>query len=142
MLHGRGRLEPLEHLRQLPLEQLEVSNLLLDSVQLLRHEGVQSGTHGQTLPAVKLSRQHFELGEGEPECTRAANEQEPMDIVSGVLPVPSGTPAWRRQHADLLVVANGFCRYAGSVGELANRQRPFHSCSSLCDLCEKRYTFH
>jgi hypothetical protein len=124
----------VEHLRQLSLEQLEFGDLLPDGVQLLRHEGVQSGTHGQTLAAVKLSRQHFELGEGEPECTRAAHEQEPMDIVSGVLPVPSGTPAWRRQHADLLVVANGFCRYACSVGELADSQWSLHSRPSFRGL--------
>jgi len=63
---GRGRLEPLEHLHQLPLEQLEFGDLLLDGAQLLRHEGVQSGTHGETLPTVKLSRQRFEIGEREP----------------------------------------------------------------------------
>jgi hypothetical protein len=27
---GRGRLEPVEYLRQLPFEQMEFSNLLLD----------------------------------------------------------------------------------------------------------------
>ena len=63
---GHGRLEPLEHLRQLPLEYLGFGNLLLDGAQLLRHKRVQSGTHGQTLPTVKLCSQHFELGEGEP----------------------------------------------------------------------------
>jgi hypothetical protein len=62
---GRGRLEPVEHLRQLPLEQLEFDDLLLDGAQLLRHECMQSGTHGQTLSAVKLRCQHFELGERE-----------------------------------------------------------------------------
>jgi len=56
----------LEHLRQLPLEYVELGNVLLDGAQLLRHEGVQAGAHGQTLPAVELSRQHFEMGEGEP----------------------------------------------------------------------------
>jgi len=66
MRHGRGCLEPLEHLRKLSLEQLEFGDLLLDGAQLLRHEGVQSGAHGQTLPAVKLSRQRSEIGEGEP----------------------------------------------------------------------------
>jgi hypothetical protein len=30
VLHGRGRLEPLQHLRQLPLEQLKFGNLPLD----------------------------------------------------------------------------------------------------------------
>jgi hypothetical protein len=40
MRRWRARLEPLEHLRQLPLEELEFGNLLLDSAQLLRHEGV------------------------------------------------------------------------------------------------------
>ena len=66
VMHGRDRLEPLEHLRQLPLEQLGFDDLLLDGAQLLRHECVQSGTHGQTLPVVKLRRQRFEAGEGEP----------------------------------------------------------------------------
>jgi len=56
----------LEHLRQLPFEQLAFGNLLLDGMQLLRHEGMQAGTHRQTLPAVKLCRQCFEIGEGEP----------------------------------------------------------------------------
>jgi hypothetical protein len=63
---GRGRLKPLEHLHQLPFEQLKFGNLLLDGAQLLGHKRVQSGTHGQTLPAVEFSRQHFEIGEGEP----------------------------------------------------------------------------
>jgi len=56
----------LEHLRQLPLKQLKFRDLLLDGAQLLCHERVQAGTHGQTLPAVELSRQRFEIGEGEP----------------------------------------------------------------------------
>jgi hypothetical protein len=56
----------LEHLRQLPFEQLEFGNLPLHSAQLLRHECVQSGTHGQTLPTVEFSRQRFEIGKGEP----------------------------------------------------------------------------
>jgi len=55
----------LEHLRQLPFEQLEFGNLLLDGAQLLRHEGVQSRTHRQTLPTVQLRRQRFEIAEGE-----------------------------------------------------------------------------
>ena len=63
---GYGRLEPLEHLRQLPFEQLKFSDLLLDSVQLLRHERLQAGAHRQALPAVKLRCQGFEIGEGEP----------------------------------------------------------------------------
>ena len=63
---GRGRLEPVEHLRQLPLQQLEFGDLLLDGAQLLRHERVQAGTHGQTFPAVEFCRQRFERGEGEP----------------------------------------------------------------------------
>jgi len=62
----RGRLEPLEHLRQLLLKHLGFGNLLLDSTQLLRHERVQAGTHRQTLPAVEFCRQGFEIGEGEP----------------------------------------------------------------------------
>jgi len=66
MMRGYGRLEPLEHLRQLPLEQLKFRDLLLDSAQLLRHERMEAGTHGQTFPAVEFSRQHFEMGEGEP----------------------------------------------------------------------------
>jgi hypothetical protein len=122
----RGRLEPMEHLQQLPLEYVEFGNLLLHAVQLLRHQCLQAGTHSQTLPAVELGRQHFELGEGEPQGTRAANEQEPMHIASGVLPVPGGTPAWHRQHTDLLVIANGFGWDAGSACELAHRQRSFH----------------
>jgi hypothetical protein len=66
VLRRRGRLEPVEHLRQLPLEQLKFGDLPPDSTQLLGHEGVQPGPHGQTLPAVKLSRQRFESGKGEP----------------------------------------------------------------------------
>ena len=62
----RNRLEPLEDLRQLPLEELAFGDLLLDGVQLLRHEFVQAGTHRQTRPAVKFRRQGFEIGEGEP----------------------------------------------------------------------------
>jgi hypothetical protein len=62
---GYSRLEPLEHLRQLPFEQLKFSDLPLNSVQLLRHELLQAGTHRQTLPAVKLRRQGFEIGERE-----------------------------------------------------------------------------
>jgi hypothetical protein len=56
----------LEHLRQLPLEQLKFGDLLLDGAQLLGHEGVQSGPHRQALPVVQLRRQRFERGEGEP----------------------------------------------------------------------------
>ena len=63
---GLGCLKPLEHLRQLPFEQLAFGNLPLHGAQLLRHECAQSGTHGQTLPTVKLSRQLFEIGEREP----------------------------------------------------------------------------
>jgi hypothetical protein len=66
MRRGGGRLEPVKHLRQLPLEDLEFSDLLLDGAQLLRHERMEAGTHRQTRPAVELRRQHFELGEGEP----------------------------------------------------------------------------
>jgi hypothetical protein len=40
MIRGCGRLEPLEHLCQLPLEELAFGNLLLDGAQLFRHEGV------------------------------------------------------------------------------------------------------
>jgi hypothetical protein len=65
MMRGCGRLEPLEHLRQLPLKHLELGNLLLDGMQLLRYERVQAGTHRQTFPTVKLCRQGFEIGEGE-----------------------------------------------------------------------------
>ena len=117
---GRHCLESVEHLRQLPFEQLEFGNLLLDGAQLLRHEGVQAGPHRQTLPTLKLCRQRFERGEREPEGPRAANEQEPMDIVAGVVPVSRATPPWYRQHADLLVVTNGFCRDAGGACELPN----------------------
>jgi hypothetical protein len=56
MLHKCGRLQPLEHLRQLPLEQLEFGDMPLDSAQLLLYECVQAGTQGQTFPTVKLSR--------------------------------------------------------------------------------------
>jgi hypothetical protein len=62
----RGRLEALEHLRQLTFEQLEFGDLLLDGAQLLRHEGLQAGTHRQTLPTVELCRQRFQRCEGEP----------------------------------------------------------------------------
>ena len=140
VLCRRSRLEPVEHLRQLSFEQLAFGDLLPDSMQLLRHERMQPGTHGETLPPFKLCRQRFERGEGESEGTRAANEQEPMDIVSGVLPVPCGAPVWHRQHAYLFVVANGFCRYTRSARELAHRQRSFHGRSSLCDVSAKKGT--
>jgi hypothetical protein len=130
----------VEHLRQLPFEQVEFDDLLPDGAQLPRHEGVQSRTHSQTLPTVKLCRQRFERGKGEPECPRAANEQEPMNIVAGVVPVSSATPPWYRQHADLLVIANGFCWDAGGMRELANRQRSFHSRFSLYDMSGKKGT--
>src|SRR5437870_12797984 len=63
-----------------------------------------------------------------------------MDIMAGVVPVPCTTPPGHRQHADLLIVANGFCRDAGSARELANRQRSFHGRSSLCDVSGKKGT--
>jgi hypothetical protein len=63
-----------------------------------------------------------------------------MDIVSGVLPIPGGTPAWRWQHANLLVVANGFCRHTSSASELANRQWSFHGYFSLCDVSGRKGT--
>src|SRR5438105_15944643 len=63
-----------------------------------------------------------------------------MDIVSGVVPVPCSTPAWYRQHAHLLVVANGFCRDAGGVRELADSQGSFHNRSSLCEVSGKKGT--
>jgi hypothetical protein len=50
----------------LPFEQLEFGDLPLHGAQLLRHEGMQPGAYGQTLPAVELSRQHFEMGQGKP----------------------------------------------------------------------------
>jgi hypothetical protein len=59
-------LEPLKHLRQLPLKKLKFGNLLLDGAQLLRHEIVQAGAHRQTLSAVEFCRQGFEIGEGKP----------------------------------------------------------------------------
>jgi hypothetical protein len=59
-------LKPLEHLRELALELLEFDDLLLHGAQLLGHEDLQSGTHGCTLLAIKLSRQHFDMGEGKP----------------------------------------------------------------------------
>jgi len=49
----------LEHLRQLPLKHVEFGNLLLDGAQLLRHEGLQAGTHRQTCSAVQFHRQGF-----------------------------------------------------------------------------------
>jgi len=54
VMPGRNCLEPVKHLRQLPFEQLVFGDLLPDGVQLLRHEGVQAGTHGRTRPTVKL----------------------------------------------------------------------------------------
>src|SRR5712692_10491629 len=63
-----------------------------------------------------------------------------MDIVSRVLPIPCSTPAWYRQHANLLVIANGFCWYSGSASELANRQWSFHGRSSLCDFSAQKGT--
>jgi hypothetical protein len=50
----------------LPLKHVEFSDLLLHSAQLLRYERLQARTHGQTLLTVKLRRQGFEIGEGEP----------------------------------------------------------------------------
>ena len=135
-----GRLEPLEHLRQLSFEQLEFGDLLPDSLQLLRHEGMQPGTHGQTFPIVQLCRQRFERGKRKPERPYAANEQEPMDIVAEVLPVSRATPPWYGQHPDLLVIANGFCWDAGGMRELPDNQRSFHSRSSLCDVSGKKGT--
>jgi hypothetical protein len=64
----------LEYLRQLPLKHLKFGNLLLDSAQLLCHQLVQAGTHRQTLPAVEFCRQCFEIGKGEPQGARPANE--------------------------------------------------------------------
>jgi hypothetical protein len=66
MLHGCGCLEAVEHLRELPLKQLEFGDVLLDGAQLLRHERMQSGTHRQTLPAIEFRRQGFEIGKREP----------------------------------------------------------------------------
>jgi hypothetical protein len=63
-----------------------------------------------------------------------------MDIVAGVLPIPGTTPPWHRQHADLLIVANGFCWYARSAGELANSQWSFHGPSSLYDVSGEKGT--
>jgi hypothetical protein len=37
-MRRRSRLQSLEHLRQLPLQQLEFGNLPLDGAQLLRHK--------------------------------------------------------------------------------------------------------
>jgi hypothetical protein len=63
---GHVRLELLQHLRQLPLKHVEFGDLLLDGVQLLRHEGVQAGTHRETLPTVELRGQRFEIGKRKP----------------------------------------------------------------------------
>src|SRR5262245_50839511 len=54
-----------------------------------------------------------------------------MDIVSGVVPVPCGTPVGYRQHADLLVIANSLSRYSCSASELTNRQWSLHGRSPL-----------
>jgi hypothetical protein len=56
----------LEHLRQLLFKYVEFANLLLDRAQLLGHKLIQTGTHRETLPTVKLCRQGFEIGEREP----------------------------------------------------------------------------
>jgi hypothetical protein len=117
----RTRLQPVQHLRQLPFQQLEFSDLLPHRVQLLLYEGVQAGPHGQTFPTAQLCRQRLQLAEGEAECPRPAYEQESVDIVAGVVSVPGVTPAWHRQHTDLLVIANGFCRDASRACELAHR---------------------
>jgi len=56
----------LEYLRQLVLEHLKFDDLLPHSAQLFGHEDLQSGTHGRTLLAIKLRRQHFDMGERKP----------------------------------------------------------------------------
>ena len=43
-----------------------VPSLTGQTTEIYVRERVQAGTHGQTLPAVELSRQRFEIGEGEP----------------------------------------------------------------------------
>jgi hypothetical protein len=63
-----------------------------------------------------------------------------MDIVSGVVPISCATPPGHWQHANLLIVANRFCRDASSACKLPNRQRSFHSRSSLCDMSGKKGT--
>ena len=65
-----------------------------------------------------------------------------MDIALGILSMPGRTPAWRRQDADLLVVANGFGWHASGLGELADGQQSLHGRSSLSSLWMERYTFH
>ena len=66
--------------------------------------------------------------------------REPVDIVAGVVAVSCAASPWNRQDTHLLVVANGFCRDAGSACKLTNRQRSFHSLSSLCDVSGKKGT--
>src|SRR5262249_46704738 len=70
------------------------------------------------------------------------NEQEPMYIALGILPIPCGTPARHWQHAYLLVIANGFRWHASGMGELADRQQVSHGPSSFLFLRLQRYTFH
>jgi hypothetical protein len=65
-----------------------------------------------------------------------------MDIALGILSIPGCTPAWHRQNADLLIVANGFGWHARSAGELADGQQSRHGRSSLSRLWMERYTFH
>src|SRR5438094_10242692 len=63
-----------------------------------------------------------------------------MVIVAGVVPVACAASLWLRQDPHLLIVANGVCRDAGGAGKLTNRQRSFHSRSSLCDVTGKKGT--
>jgi hypothetical protein len=63
-----------------------------------------------------------------------------VDIVTGVVPVACAASLWHRQDTNLLVVTNGFCRDAGGVCKLTNRQGSFHNLSSLCDVTGKKGT--
>jgi len=53
--------------------------------------------------------------------------------VAGVVPIACLASPWHRQDPHVLVGANGFCRDASSACKLTNRQRSFHSRSSLYD---------
>ena len=50
------RQQPAQDLRQLPLHELQLGDLLAHSVQVLRHEVRQAGAHGETLPIVEFGQ--------------------------------------------------------------------------------------
>jgi hypothetical protein len=59
-------LEPLQHLHQLPFEDVAFGNLLLDRAQLLRYKCLEAGPRCLACPALQFRRQGFEMGEREP----------------------------------------------------------------------------